>query len=151
MSESKIQTPEIKQEKEEKKHEISKGIKGTINFEKTKETEIYPIAIPPTKSRQSFELTTLTNISRKEPKFPLFEKEGEVVSPMPQPKIIQTELIKPKEEIVKEVVSPKSKVEDKIEIIQESISKPVPKIETKPDIDKEVEKLQNIKHFQSLK
>ena len=129
-------------EKEEIKQEISKSIKETFNFEKPKEKKIDPIAIPPTKSRQSFELTTLTNISRKEPKFPLFEKEGkEVVSPIPQPKIIQTELIKPKEEIVKEVVSPKSKVEDKIEIIQESISKPVPKIETKPDIDKEVAKI----------
>ncbi|KER05282.1 dihydropyrimidinase protein, partial [Marine Group I thaumarchaeote SCGC AAA799-E16] len=32
---------------------------------------------------------------------------------------IQTELIKPKEEIVKEIVQPKPKVEDKIEIIQE--------------------------------
>ena len=91
-----------------------KLIKNTFNFEKSKDVKIEPIKIPATKSRQSFELTTLTNISRKEPKFPLFGKE---------------------------VVSPKSKVEDKIEIIQESISKPVPKIETKPDIDKEVAKI----------
>ncbi len=137
---TKTQTPEIKED--ENKQKISKPIKNTFNFEKSKDVKIEPIEIPATKSRQSFELTTLTNISRKEPKFPLFEKEGkEVVSPIPQPKIIQTELIKPKEEIVKEVVSPKSKVEDKIEIIQESISKPVPKIETKPDIDKEVAKI----------
>ena len=105
MSNSKIQTPEIKQEKEEIKQEISKSNKGTFNFEKPKETKIDPIAIPPTKSRQSFELTTLTNISRTEPKFPLFEKK-EIVKPIPQPKIIQTELIKPKEEIVKEVIQP---------------------------------------------
>ena len=136
MSNSKIQTPEIKQEKEEIKQEISKSNKGTFNFEKPKETKIDPIAIPPTKSRQSFELTTLTNISRTEPKFPLFEKK-EIVKPIPQPKIIQTELIKPKEEIVKEVIQPK--VEDKVEIIQ-SIT-PKPTFENKPDLDKEVAKI----------
>ena len=136
MSNSKIQTPEIKQEKEEIKQEISKSIKETFNFEKPKETKIDPIAIPPTKSRQSFELTTLTNISRTEPKFPLFEKK-EIVKPIPQPKIIQTELIKPKEEIVKEVIQPK--VEDKVEIIQSIIPKPT--FENKPDLNKEVAKI----------
>ena len=136
MSNSKIQTPEIKQEKEEIKQEISKSNKGTFNFEKPKETKIDPIAIPPTKSRQSFELITLTNISRTEPKFPLFEKK-EIVKPIPQPKIIQTELIKPKEEIVKEVIQPK--VEDKVEIIQ-SIT-PKPTFENKPDLNKEVAKI----------
>ena len=60
---------------------------------------------------------------------------------MPQPKPIQTELIKPKEEIVKEIVQPKPKVEDKIEIIQEVTSIPEPKAEPKPDIDKEVAKI----------
>ena len=140
MSNSKIQTPEIKQEKEEIKQEISKSIKGTFNFEKPKETKIDPIAIPPTKSRQSFELTTLTNISKTEPKFPLFEKK-EIVKPMPQPKIIQTELIKPKEEIVKEIVQPKSKVEDKVEIIQSISPKPEISFENKLDLDKEVAKI----------
>jgi hypothetical protein len=134
MSNSKIQTPKIKQEKEEIKQEISKSIKGTFNFEKPKETKIDPIAIPPTKSRQSFELTTLTNISRTEPKFPLFEKK-EIVKEIP--KIIQTELIKPKEEIVKEIIKPK--VEDKVEIIQ-SIT-PKPTFENKPDLNKEVAKI----------
>jgi len=140
MLNSKIQTPEIKQEKEEIKQEISKSIKETFNFEKPKETKIDPIAIPPTKSRQSFELTTLTNISRTEPKFPIFEKK-EVVKPIPQPKIIQTELIKPKEEIVKEVIQPK--VEDKVEIIQ-SIT-PKPTFENKPDLNKEVAKITEYK------
>ena len=140
MLNSKIQTPEIKQEKEEIKQEISKSIKETFNFEKPKETKIDPIAIPPTKSRQSFELTTLTNISRTEPKFPIFEKK-EVVKPIPQPKIIQTELIKPKEEIVKEVIQPK--VEDKVEIIQ-SIT-PKPTFENKSDLNKEVAKITEYK------
>jgi hypothetical protein len=83
-------------------------------------------------------------------KFPLFEKEEikQVVKPMPQPKIIQTELIKPKEkiiqetitpreEIVQEIITPKQKIEDKIEIIQSVTSK----LEIKPDIKKEVAKI----------
>ncbi len=140
ISSSKIQTPEIKQEKEEIKQQISKSIKESFNFEKPKEKKIDPIAIPPTKSRQSFELTTLTNISKTEPKFPLFEKK-EIVKPMPQPKIIQTELIKPKEEIVKEIIQPKSKVEDKVEIIQSISPKPGIAFENKLDLDKEVAKI----------
>ena len=140
ISNSKIQTPEIKQEKEEIKQQISKSIKESFNFEKPKEKKIDPIAIPPTKSRQSFELTTLTNISKTEPKFPLFEKK-EIVKPMPQPKIIQTELIKPKEEIVKEIIQPKSKVEDKVEIIQSISPKPEISFENKLDLDKEVAKI----------
>ena len=140
ISSSKIQTPEIKQEKEEIKQQISKSIKESFNFEKPKEKKIDPIAIPPTKSRQSFELTTLTNISKTEPKFPLFEKK-EIVKPIPQPKVIQTELIKPKEEIVKEIVQPKSKVEDKVEIIQSISPKPEISFENKLDLDKEVAKI----------
>ncbi len=61
--------------------------------------------------------------------------------PMPQPKIIQTELIKPKEEIVKEIIQPKPKVEDKMEIIHSVIPKPEPTIEIRPDINKEVAKI----------
>jgi hypothetical protein len=139
ISNSKIQTPEIKQEKEEIKQQISKSIKETFNFEKPKETKIDPIAIPPTKSRQSFELTTLTNISKTEPKFPLFEEEE--VKIMPQPKIIQTELIKPKEEIVNEVIQAKPKVEDKVEIIQSITPKPEVLFQNKPDLQKEVVKI----------
>ena len=136
MANSKISTPEVKQEKEEIKKHISKSIKESFNFEKPKEAKIDPIAIPPSKSRQSFELTTLTNISKSEPKFPLFEKK-EIVKPMPKPKVIQTELIKPKEEIVQ----PKPKVEDKVEIIQSITPKPEILIENKPDLDKEVAKI----------
>lgn len=140
MANSKIQTPEVKQEKEEIKKHISKSIKESFNFEKPKETKIDPIAIPPSKSRQSFELTTLTNISKSEPKFPLFEKK-EILKPMPKPKIIQTELIKPKEEIVKEIVQPKKQVEDKVEIIQSISPKPEILTENKPDLEKEVAKI----------
>jgi hypothetical protein len=138
ISNSKIQTPEIKQEKEEIKKQISKSIKDTFNFEKPKEGKINPITIPPTKPMQSFELTTLTNISKTEPKFPLFEKK-EVSKIMPQPKIFQAELIKPKEQIVADTVQPKIKVEDKIEIVQSATAKPT--FETKPDLDKEVAKI----------
>ncbi|MCV0366551.1 MAG: hypothetical protein K5798_04730 [Nitrosopumilus sp.] len=126
----------------ESKQDISKSFKNTFNFEVPKKTETKPIEIPATKSRQSFELTTLTNISRKEPKFPLFEKEEkQVVKPMPQPRVMQTELIKPKEEIVEEIIQPKPKVEDKIEIIQSVTPKPEVNFETKPDINKEVAKI----------
>jgi hypothetical protein len=131
---SEIKEPQIK----EVKQKISESIKDTFNFEKSKESKIRPVEIPATKSRQSFELTTLTNISRKEPRFPSFEKEVKAkIKPMPEPKIVQTELIKPKEEIIQEIVAPKSKVEDKDEIIQ-SVA---PKLETKPDINKEVAKI----------
>ena len=131
---SEIKEPQIK----EVKQKISESIKDTFNFEKSKESKIRPVEIPATKSRQSFELTTLTNISRKEPRFPSFEKEMKTkMKPMPEPRIVQTELIKPKEEIIREIVTPKSKVEDKDEIIQSV----VPKIETKPDINKEVAKI----------
>ena len=140
ISNAKIQTPEIKHEKDQMKQQISKSIKDTFNFEKPKEKKIDPIVIPTTKSRQSFELTTLTSISKTEPKFPLFEKK-EIVKPMPQPKIIQTELIKPKEEIVKEIIQPNSKVEDKVEIIQSIIPKPQISFKNKPDLDKEVAKI----------
>ena len=83
-----------------------------------------------------------------------FQKEEikQVVKPMPQPKIIQTELIKPKEkiiqevitsrkEIIQEIISPKQKVEDKIEIIQSVTSK----LEIIPDIKKEVAKINEYK------
>jgi hypothetical protein len=126
---------EVKQESKQKHSKV-------FNFDKPKESKVESVEIPPTKSRQSFELTTLTNVSRKEPEFPLFEKEEvkQIVKPMPKPRVIQTELIKPKEEIVQEVIQPKPKVEDKIEIIQ-SVAKPETTFETKPDLNKEVAKI----------
>ncbi len=155
MSNIKIKTPEVKKtevKKQETKQNISKSFTDTFNFEKRKETKIEPIVIPPTKSRQSFELTTLTNISKTEPKFPLFEKE-QAIKPMPQPKIIQTELIKPKEEIVQENKLLKNELEgvsDKLgnelqvkilENAQSIITKPEPTKEIRPDINKEVAKI----------
>lgn len=140
MQSAKIETPknkeaEVKQESKQKHSKV-------FNFDKPKESKVESVEIPPTKSRQSFELTTLTNVSRKEPEFPLFEKEEvkQIVKPMPKPRVIQTELIKPKEEIVQEVIQPKPKVEDKIEIIQ-SVAKPETTFETKPDLNKEVAKI----------
>ena len=125
--------------KQDIKHEKIKSTKNTFNFEKTKIES--PETIP-TKSKQSFELTTLTNISQTEPKFPLFEEQKQKVKQMPKPKIVQTELVKPKEEIVEEVMQPKAIVEDKIEIIQSITSKPDKIIlDTKPDINKEVAKI----------
>ena len=138
MTSAKIETPKTKEP------EVKRQESKPFNFEKPKETKTGPIVIPPTKSRQSFELTTLTNISKKESKFPLLidvESKQEIVNPMPQPKVIQSEIIKPKEEIVQEIIHPKPIVEDKIEIIQSFTPKTEPVLETKPDINKEVAKI----------
>jgi len=134
---AKIETPEIK----EKKQSVSKS---WFNFEKPKETKREPIIIPPTKPKHAFELTTLTNISTKDSKFPLFEKEEskqDIVNPIQQPNILQSEIIKPKEEIVQEIIQQKPKVEDKIEIIQSVTPKPKSVLETQIDINKEVAKI----------
>ena len=139
MTSAKIETPEIKETKREPKQSVSKS---WFNFEKPKETKREPIVIPPTKSKQSFEFSTLTNIPTKDSKFPLFGKEEskqEIVNPIPQPKIVQSEIIKPKEEIVQEIIQPKPKIEDKIEIIQSVTPEPV--LDTKLDINKEVAKI----------
>jgi hypothetical protein len=115
-----VSIPDTGKEVQESKPE-TKPSRKVFNFEKPRETELDPIVIPQPSSRQSFELTTLTRFSNKEPKFPLFKKA-----------------IEPKEEI-KEIVQPK--IEDKIEIIQSVIAKPEIKFEAKPDINKEVAKI----------
>ena len=127
---SKIANVPVPEIKEETKPE-TKPSKKIFDFEKPKETKLDPIVIPQASSRQSFELTTLTRFSDKEPKFQIFEKPIE-----PKVEIIR-EMIQPKEEII-QVVQPK--VEDKIEIIQSVIAKPEIKFE-KPDINEEVAKI----------
>jgi len=125
--------PEIKKEETlESKQEI-KTNKKVFDFEKPKETKLDPIVIPQPKSRQSFELTTLTSFSNIEPEFPLFKKSFE-----PKEEIIQ-EITQTKKEIKIETELPK--IQDKIEIIQEVTVKPEIKFETKPDINKEVAKI----------
>ncbi|MFZ8907965.1 MAG: hypothetical protein ACO2YR_03445 [Nitrosopumilaceae archaeon] len=111
ISTASITVPEIKKEKPsevetgkqkiEAKQEskIQDKIKTTFNFEKSSPAKSEPVIIPPTKARQSFELTTLTRFSKKEPKFPLFEKQVPV-----------------KEEIVAEITQPK--IQKKIEVVQ---------------------------------
>ena len=140
MVSTKVETPKAKVP--EVKQETKQKVSNVFNFDKPKESKMDPIVIPPTKSRQSFELTTLTNVSRGEPKFPLFENEPkQVTKPMPQPRVVPTEVIKPKDEIVQEIIQPKPKVEDKIEIIQSVAPKPEINLETKPDLNKEVAKI----------
>jgi hypothetical protein len=132
---SKIATvtiPEIKKEQVVENKPESKPSRKVFNFEKPEEVKLEPIVIPQSGSRQSFELTTLTRFSNREPKFPLFEKLIE-----PKEQTIQ-EITKSKE-VIRETVQPK--IEDKIEIIQETIAKPEIKFETKPDINKEVAKI----------
>jgi len=134
---AKIEIP-IKEQKAEQ--ESKQKTSSVFDFGKPKENKIETIEVS-AKPRQSFELTTLTNISRREPKFPLFEDAKQVIKPMPQPRVMQTELIKPKEEIVQEIIQPKPKIEDKIEIIQSVAPKPEVVHETKPDLNKEVAKI----------
>ena len=131
---AKVSIPEIKKEstpekiKSEEKPEVKIEAKPKTIFEFEKpEVNSKSIIVPPTKEKQSFELTTLTQISKKEPKFPLFEKQIPV-----------------KEEIVSKTISPKSQVPDKIEIVQEISSKSVI-LGPKPDLAKEVEKITKFK------
>ena len=138
-----ISIPEIKKEKSteftrpEPKQEPQMEIKpkeSIFSFKKQNTTNSEPIVIPPTKSWQSFELTTLTKFSKKEPKFPLFEKQ-----------------IQAKEEIVNEVIQPRPKIQEKVEISQTvPTPKPIVKFETKPDLTKEVEKITQFKALPDL-
>lgn len=133
-----VSIPEIKKEKtsvipkSEPKQESqieNKPKSSTFSFEKPDPIISEQVAIPTTKSRQSFELTTLTNFSKSEPKFPLFKKQIQI-----------------KEEIVKEIIEPKPKIQEKIEIVNTISSVyPAVKFETKPDIIKEVEKITKFK------
>ena len=139
---SDVRDPEPK--KQETKHSTEKLFENKFNFEKIKQSKIETNESPVKKSKQSFELTTLTNISKTEPKFPSFENnnlKSKIPNPMPQPKTIQSEIIQPKEEIGQEIIRPKSKVEDKIEILQTVTSTPKRILENKPDINKEVAKI----------
>ena len=133
------------QTKQQERSKAKESLKSTFNFEKPRQTKAQPATVLPAKSGQSFELTTLTDVSRAEPKFPFVEKEepGKAPRPMPQPRVYQPEIAQKEEEIVAEIPQPKPKVDDKIEII-ESVApkKPRPKIETgSPDITKEVAKI----------
>lgn len=139
-----VSIPEIKKDKTsvipkpEPKQESQIEIKpnrNTFSFEKPNPTNFEQVVIPTTKSRQSFELTTLTNFSKTEPKFPLFKKQIQI-----------------KEEIVKEIIKPKPKIQEKIEIVNtiSSVNSTV-KFETKPDLIKEVEKITKFKALPGLR
>lgn len=140
ISTAKITVPEIKKEKtsqvettkqniESRQEPIENKVKSTFNFEKSNSAKSGQVIIPPTKSTQSFELTTLTRLSKKEPKFSLFEKQIPV-----------------KDEIVKEVVESKPQIQKKIESVQtQSPAKTRVILESKPDIAKEMEKITKFK------
>ena len=116
----------IKNEDKQVTEVFTKPKKNQFNFDKP-EVQPETIVIPTPKQRQSFELTTLTKLSKKEPKFPLFENQVAV-----------------KEEIVKETIYPKPKIQEKIEIVKEVPVKPI-NLGPKPDLVKEVEKITKFK------
>lgn len=135
---STVSSPEIKKEKSQEsegkqsKQEHKMDVKPKQNFFGFKNSTLVkskPEIASSTKSRQSIELTTLTEISKKEAKFPEIEKQMEL-----------------KEEIVNEIVQPKLQTPEKLEIIQTNSSPKVKvNFEPKPDITKEVEKITQFK------
>lgn len=133
--------PKQSQTKQQEKSKKNDPFKNSFDFEKPK-SKPEPVVIPPAKSRQSFELTTLTSVSTTEPKFPLTQKEEpkKISKPMPPPRVYQHE-VSPEKGIMDNVPQPKPKVEDKIQIGESVTPKPEPKIEPKPAIIKEVGKI----------
>ena len=148
ISSSKVSVPEIKKDtpdKIQKPTEMQKSIiketetsepiteekpkKSPFIFEIPKPKKTEPVVIPPSSSRQAFEITTLTSISKKDLKFPEFEKK-----------------FTPKEEIVQQVVVPKQKTQNKIsEEHKTTPSQTKIEFDVKPDITKEVEKITKFK------
>jgi len=122
-----ITSERIRTEEEQRTKIETKSKKNLFSFEKPEVVKSDSIVIPPTKERQSFELTTLTKLSKKEPKFPLFEKQIPV-----------------KEEIVKETIRSEPKITEKIEMVKEVLTKPII-LGPKPDLTKEVEKITKFK------
>ncbi|MDX1441230.1 MAG: hypothetical protein R3237_02075 [Nitrosopumilaceae archaeon] len=118
-------TKEKQPQKIEQKAETK--TKNPFIFEKPKPVKSEPVVIPPTKPRQAFELTTLTSISKKEHKFPLFGDKS------------------PKKQEIIQVAEPTNKVQEKISTQTVTVQKPKSSFETKPDIEKEVEKITQFK------
>ena len=139
---ARVEEPKQPKAKQQEKPKAKDSFKSTFIFEEPKQPKAEPVTISPTKPRQSFELTTLTNVSRAESKFPPIRRDetGKMPKPMPQPRAYQHK-VTPKVEIVPEIAQPRPRVEDKIEIIESVTPRPQPKLDTKPDIAKEVAKI----------
>ena len=121
---SRVDAPKGAEAKQETRSRPSKS----FNFEKPKGKRPEPIEIPATKPRQSFEITTLTNISREKPRFTRFEdKAGQ----MP----------KPNDQIIEQMAQPKPKVDDKMEIVQSVMPKQKASLDAKPDLEEENAKI----------
>ena len=107
-----VQVPEVKKEKQ--KRQVEEEIKKPevkIAESKPKEDELpKPLDFTkfdfPEKPKVPVELTTLTQISNKPIEFPLIEQKK----------------IEPKNEIVNEIIKPKEKLEEKVEIVQASLT-----------------------------
>ena len=150
MARAKVQKPDVEEpkiKKSEKKKDVSLFDEEKFNFRNLdKSPNIDSVKNEPSyeKSTKSFELTTLTNISRKEPKFDE-ELKARKIKQMPKSKQIQPEIVKPEKEAIQKIVEPKPKVEDKIEIIQSIDSELNIELEDKPDLNKEAAKISELK------
>ena len=146
ISASEISKPKIeqgvsrdKQEKTEKEN-IEKIRKESSITDKPKQIQ-ETVIIPPPHKRQSFELATLTRLSKKGVNFPQFEKQSdakqEKINVQPKPVVAA---IKQKEEIINDTTKPRT-VEEKIQTSPAVVISPEIKSDAKPDIVEEVAKI----------
>ena len=107
-----VQVPEVKKEKQKKevKEEIKKPEIKTEEPKQKEEELPKPVDFTkfdfPERPKVPVELTTLTQISNKPLEFPLIEQRK----------------VEPKNEIVSEIVKPKENLEEKVEIVQASLT-----------------------------
>ena len=107
-----VQVPEKKKKKQKKQvEEEIKKPEAKVVESKPKEDELpKPVDFTkfnfPERPKVPVELTTLTQISNKPLEFPLIEQKK----------------IEPKNEIVNEIIKPKEKLEEKVEIVQASLT-----------------------------
>lgn len=142
---TKEQSPNQSQTTQQEKPKDS--FKNTFNFEKPRQSQtestVTPstesIVTPSTKQRQSFELTTLTNVSKTKPKFPILDKEIRI-----EPQTV----LENKPEISK--VENKPDIAKEVERITKHRALPEPKLDPKTttlddDFDEDVDEIDKIK------
>lgn len=139
-----VQVPEIKKEVEKPEEKVK--IKESEKKQPEEKIQEKPIEVRPNlvelpkpqwpklQDHKHVEITTLTEVSKKQIEFPLIEQKRP----------------EPKNEIIQEIIKPQEKFQQKIEIVQKSegsivTPKPEPKVEIpKPALPEELPKSQKI-------